>query len=51
MHAAQFKDKGKGKGVGFKSWSQAGSHDFTILNFTTRCHVLYAVDIEGPFPI
>ena len=23
--------KGKGKGAGFKSWSQAGSHDFTIL--------------------
>ena len=23
--------KGKGKGVGFKSWSQAGSHNFTIL--------------------
>ena len=22
--------KGKGKGVGFKSSSQAGSHDFTI---------------------
>ena len=21
---------GKGKGAGFKSWSQAGSHDFTI---------------------
>ena len=25
-------DKGKGKGAGFKSWSQAGSHDFTILD-------------------
>ena len=22
--------KGKGKGAGFKSWSQAGSHDFTM---------------------
>ena len=28
---AKYNNKGKGKGAGFKSWSQAGSHDFTIL--------------------
>ena len=28
--------KGKGKGAGFKSWSQAGSHNFTKVKDSSR---------------
>ena len=28
--------KGKGKRAGFKSWSQVGSHDFTILGLNKK---------------
>ena len=28
--------KGKGKGAGFKSWSHADSHDFTVLRRGAR---------------
>ena len=31
-------NKGNGKGAGFMSWSQAGSHDFTILSSERLYH-------------
>ena len=49
LHYYKDHNKGKGKGAGFKSWFQAGSHDFTILKLLrlfavvvdTCCEILF----------